>query len=92
MVGILIIGVILLIAYFYYWWDFCKRMKIKNTPANIKLRVSKEFQDLVLGNLCEFRFKLGENGKIFYKMRHFEPCDDDSVIIIILEKDGKDKK
>lgn len=89
MVGILIIGAILVIC---YWWNFCKRLKIKNTPANIKLRVSKKFQDLVLEDLCEFKFKLGEKGKIFYKMKHFEPCDDDSIIIIILEKDGKDKK
>ena len=55
--------------------------------------MSKEFQDLVLGNLCDFRFKLGERGKVFYKMRHFEPCDDDETIIIVLEKsDGKEKK
>lgn len=92
MVGILIIGVVLVIAYFCYWWNYWKRMKIKNTPANIKLRVSKEFQDLVLGDLCDFRFKLGERGKVFYKMKHFDPCDDDETIIIVLEKsNGKEK-
>jgi hypothetical protein len=92
MVGILIIGAILVILYIHYWWSFVRKAKIKNTPANIKLRVSKEFQDLVLGNLCEFRFKLGEKGKVFYKMKHFEPCDDDKIILIVLEKsDGKEK-
>lgn len=92
MVGILIIGVILVIAYSCYWWGYVRRMKKQNTPANIKLRVSKEFQDLVLGNLCEFRFKLSEKGKVFYKMKRFEPCDDDKEIIIILEKsNGKEK-
>ena len=93
MVGILVFCIILCLGFFYYWWDFCKREKIKNTPANIKLRVSKEFQDLVLGNLCEFRFKLGERGKVFYKMKHFEPCDNDETIIIVLEKsNGKEEK
>lgn len=92
MVGVLIFGIVLVIAYFYYWWDYCRRVKKQNTPANIKLRVSKEFQDLVLSDLCEFKFKLGEKSKVLYKMKRFEPCEDDSVIIIILEKDGKDKK
>ena len=92
MVGILIFGAVLVIAYLCYWWDFCKRTKIKNTQANIKLRVSKKFQDLVLGDLCDFRFKLGEKGKVFYKMKHFEPCDDDETIIIVLEKsNGKEE-
>ena len=92
MVGILIIGVILVILYIHYWWSYVRRMKKQNTPANIKLRVSKEFQDLVLGNLCDFRFKLGERGKVFYKMKHFDPCDDDETIIIVLEKsNGKEK-
>lgn len=92
MVGILIFGIVLVIAYSVYWVRFCKKMKIKNTPANIKLRVSKEFQDLVLGSQCEFRFKLGDRGKVFYKMKYFEPCDDNETIIIVLEKsNGKEK-
>ena len=92
MVGILIIGVILVILYIYYWWGFVRKAKIRNTPANVKLRISKEFQDLALGGQCDFRFKLGEKGKVFYKMKHFEPCDDDETIIIVLEKsNGKEK-
>lgn len=66
--------------------------KKQNTPANVKLRVSKEFQNLVLSSSCNFRFKLGKKGKVYYKMKHFEPCDNDKEIIIILEKsNGKEE-
>lgn len=71
MVGILIFAVILVIGYLYYWWGYVKRMKKQNTPANIKLRVSKEFQNLVLGGQCEFRFKIGDRGNRLYKMETF---------------------
>jgi hypothetical protein len=92
MVGILIIGAILVILYIHYWWGFVRKAKIRNTPANIKLRISKEFQDLVLGGQCEFRFKIGDRGNRLYKMKHFEPCDDDKIILIVLEKsNGKEK-
>ena len=50
MIGILIFVVILVIGYLYYWWDYVRRMKKQNTPANIKLKVSKEFQNLVLSS------------------------------------------
>lgn len=86
MVSILVFGIILLLGYFYYRWDYCKRVKKVNTPANIKLRVSKEFQDLVLGSSCKFRFRLGDNGKTFYRMKCFNPTDDDDTIIIVLDK------
>ena len=92
MIGILIFAVTLVIGYFCYWWNFCRRMKKQNTPANVKLRVSKEFQNLVLSSPCNFKFKLGKKGKVYYKMSCFEPCDDDKEIIIILEKsNGKEE-
>ena len=93
MVGILVFGIVLVLAYIYYWLDFKKRMKLENDPVNIKLRVSKEFQNLALGSSCKFKFKLSEKSKVFYKMKHFEPSDDDKTIIIILEKlNGKEEK
>ena len=92
MIGILIFAVILVIGYLYYWWDYVRRMKKQNIPANVKLRVSKEFQNLVLSSSCNFKFKLGKKGKVYYKMSCFEPCDDDKEIIIILKKsNGKEE-
>lgn len=92
MVGILIFGVVLITAYLIYWVKFCKRIKIQNNPINVKLRISKEFQDLILGP-CKFRLKIGERGNVLYKMKRFEPCDDNETILIVIEKvDGKEKK